>query len=384
MSNVSYFEVYTEGDEPFIIDMSKYGDGRSGRNLPSTLTLTLTGYRYRPGTPVSALFPPRLIVNAANSFNTAGQVIINEVGNRQTGASVCLTTRTSDSNASSVDSSADGFDFVINVDSAGGFPATINISTSDGSIDPNVIGYKMDGSPIQSNTDNSIKRLMNSALIGKTYGNLNAVSIPIGLSKSFYAPDTTSLEVQLYGPDHVATEPDYFLASHIHRLDDYALTATPVDRASLSRRTQLYIARTGATPINWTKGGIAYAIAFGGESNTWITDMLQKGAVLSFFYRVVDTSDREVIQRFDVLVGDLIPPPDRGQDANSTYYPTTLVIESVREFVSVYKLFVLPNTEVLLTPSTTTQSLITNSVVLPVKRNDKSQFGATFSMTLDY
>ncbi len=375
MSNNSFFEVFTEGDKPFVIDTSKYVQGRSGRTLPQSLTFTLLGYRYRPSTPCCALFPPRLILSAQNVFDTSGQVVINEVGSRRSGASVALYGRISDSSASCVDSELAGYQFIIDVQDAGSFPSSIVVSIADGSILPNIIGYTdtIPAVPIVSTTDISIKNLMNNALINKTYGQLNAVSLPIGLSKSFFLPSTSiALHEEMYGG---TTTEDAFVATHIHTL------SVPITATSLVSRTPLFIARTSTTPINWANGGVAYGVIFGGSGTTWVNDLMQKGVVLSFFYQI-DSPLR--IQRFDILVGDLISPPPPLTPANETYYPTTLVPDLYREFVSVYKLYVLPNSETLTTPATPTNSVITNSAVLPCRRNEDSAFAGTFSLTFDY
>jgi len=382
MSNSSYFEVFTEGDDLFNIDVSKYAEGRSGRRLPTSLTFTLLGYRYRPASSSCALFPPRLIVSAQNAFDTSGQIITNEVGNRKTGASVALISRTSDSSASCVDSELAGFPFTIDIVGSA-FPPTVSVSVADGSIAPNTKSIA-GGVATPSPSDASIKVLMNSALISRRYGTLNAVSLPIGLSKSFYTPTTQSLEEQMYG---VGTTPEYFIGTHLH--DDLTLASTPpVNRGSLITRTPLFISRTSLTPPNWTTGGVGYGIVFGGAGSTWVNDLMQKGSALSFFYRVHsitgDDTSPLVIQRFDFLVGDIIPPPSKGTDPADTFYPTTLVTEQVREFVSVYKLFILPNTETLISPTSPSDSLITDSVALPITRKEKSAFGGTFSMTFDY
>ena len=385
MSNSSYFEVFTEGDKPFIIDISNYAEGRSGRRLPKSLSFTLVGYRYRPATPTCALFPPRLIVSSQNAFASNGQIVLNESGNRKTGASVSLIGRTSDSLSQCVDSDLAGYSFIIDVADVGNFPSSIVVSMAEGSVSPNTISINATtGLPIASPTDAALKALMFSALVSKTYGQLNAVALPIGLSKSFYTPTALSLEEQMYG---VGTTAEYFIGTHLHEFNNLALAA-PINRGALLTRTPLFIARTSVTPPNWTTGGVAYAITFGSPGSTWVDDLLQKGSALSFFYRVHsitgDDTSPLVIQRFDILVGDLIPPPDRGTAAIDTYYPTTLVSDIYREYVSVYKIYILPNTESLITPTSTSDSLITDNVVIPITRKEKSSFAGTFSMRFNY
>jgi hypothetical protein len=383
MSNNSFFEVYTEGTEDFTIDTSKYAQGRSGRHLPRSLTFTLLGYRYRPATPSCALFPPRLIVSSQNAFDTSGQVVLNEVGSRRKGASVALIGRTADSASQCVDSAACGFPFVIEVsDSDGGFPTSIVVSVSDGSILPNTIAISAAPAslPIRSSSDLSIKKLMEGALIGKTYGYLNALALPIAMGSGFFTPTALSLAEQIYG---AGVSEDFMLGSIFHEY--HALAAPiPINARSLVSRPPIWFTRTvdEPSPNFWNTGGLAYAVVFGGANTTWVNDLLQKGAALSFFYRVHSVSGDDtsplVIQRFDVYIGDLLDP-------TSPTYPATVITGAKNQsLVSLYRVYVLPNTDPLITPTTTNDGLITDAVVLPITRKEKSSFAGTFNLSFDY
>lgn len=383
MTNVSYFEVYTEGDEVFTIDVSKYADGRSGRRLPRQLTLRLLAYRYRPAAPSASLFPPRMVVTCAGAFDKSGQVVTNEVGNKRRGASVALKSRFNDSWSQCVDSEIAVFPFEIQVgDGDSSLPSTIVISITDGAVLPSVID-QIAGVNMESGTNAVLKGLMNQALISRTYGNLNAFSLPINLARSFFfitpPPPGLELHEDVLGP---GASLDFFIGTSNH--SGRVGAPIPFDRVN---RAPLYFARTSSDTVN-INGGVCYAVVYGGPHSTWVNEMLQKGSSLSFFYRVNsvpgDAASPLVIQRFDVLIGGLLEPPLNPQaPPNETMYPTSLIALQIRPYVSVYKCFSLPLMEELILPTGDNNTFIGNSVVIPIRRTENPCFSGTFSLSFD-
>lgn len=357
----SYFEVAIEGGESFSISPELYAAGRAMRRLPHSITLTLQGYRYRPATASSALFPPRLIVNARDIADTAPSGVVGEAGARRPGASICLTERTSDTTASCTDSELSSYSFTAEVGSS--LP-TFEISIADGDVTAQITGYQADRvTPIPSPTAALFEREMTAAILAGNAYKFNAIRLPIAIGRNF-APDppipfTSDLIFnQIHGDDPSVTE-GHFVASHRHTVD--AAAPPPINIRASVVRAPLYIVRTSADPYDPASGGVCYLAMFSDVANTWTSELLQMGSALSFF-----TGDDA---RLDVLVGNVVT------DSPPTIFPVTLL-----PFLTIRKARILPMLRYPLVPTNTGVQVI--SYALPIRSAERGVFAGTF--TLDY
>lgn len=379
MSDTAYFEVSVEGDESKVIDLSQYAQGRSGRALPSSLSLTLQAYRYRPATATCALFPPRLIAYARNIFSAAENAIEGEAGSRRAGASVGLIGRTSDTGSSCVDSVLAGFSFEIPVTDS--IPPSIEISVADGGVTPQVVGYAKTATgapdktkPIRGTGTAEFEARMSVAIGQNRVDQLNAIRVPIAIGKKLLSPTPPSpdaIEAQIYG-DVPEVDEGYFLDAHHHIVDDAAFSSSDLVSSDLVKRSGIYFLRTTAT--NPTAGVKLWVVAFTDQSNSWVGDLMQKGSALAFFYNVA-VGGLTIPQRIDVLVGNLTSPGDAS-------FPKSLIGETIRPFVSVWECRFLPLMEPLVTPPTV--SVITRAACLPIRRREGGLFAGTFTLDFAY
>lgn len=380
-SSSSYFEIAVRTGDVNIVDLSKYAAGRSGRDTPSSLKLILQSYRYRPRTAVCALFSPRLVVNADGIYDRADNPVEDEAGVRRAGAVLGFSARTGDSTSSCVDSVLAGYTF--NIPLRGGtWPPSIDVSVADGAVTPQVIGYAVDDStgapnrtfPVRAEGEVAFANRMFNAIKLRNAEKLNAIQIPIVISKKVFNPTSATseaVEAQIYGEDP-EIDADFFLASHHHEIFSIGARPTP-SKDERFKRTGLYIARE-STAYDPQKGTLVYAFAFASESNSWTSEMLQKGQGLSFFYVGLQAPDRkEVIQRIDLLVGRVRTDP-----------PVSIFKPSLTPYITVWECQMLPLMEDLVHPDTATGSIAATGYALPIRRQENGVFSGTFSLEYVY